>query len=238
MTDPRRENFLLRSIARTDASVRDLEMERQQMPRRVAEVERKLAKIDADEAAALERLEAIKKERRALEQSLQDDEAQLKRYKAQLMQVGSNKEYTAMLHEISAVEKKIDQEEERLLALMDEVETASAASKETVAVFHEQRGVATAEKQAIETRATAIATELTRLRQEKPKFLAELEVGTRKRYERLLARHGDAGVVRLAEGHCGGCGTQIPPQVDVEVRQGDQIITCQSCGRILVDDTG
>jgi predicted nucleic acid-binding Zn-ribbon protein len=236
VTDPQRENFLLQSIARADATLRDLEFERQQLPKRIAEVERALAKIDADEAAAAARLEAVQKERRTLEQALQDHEAQLKKYKAQLMQVGSNKEYTAMLHEISAVEKKVDEEEERLLVLMDEVETAKTSNRESVAGFGEQRDARIAEKQTIEARMEEISTELARLRTEKPKFLAELETATRKRYERLLQRHGDAGVVRLVGGHCGGCGTQIPPQVDVEIRKGNQIITCQSCGRILVDD--
>jgi len=236
VTDPQRENFLLLSIARADAALRDLEFEQQQLPKRIAVVERALAKIDADEAAALARLEAVRKERRTLEQALQDHEEQLKKYKAQLMQVGSNKEYTAMLHEIGAVEKKIDEEEERLLLLMDEVETAETSNDETVAGFREQRDTRTAEKQTIEARVEEVTAEVARLRQEKPKLLGELEPATRKRYERLLQRHGDTGVVRLSGGHCGGCGTQIPPQVDVEVRKANQIITCQSCGRILVDD--
>ncbi|MDH3197819.1 MAG: C4-type zinc ribbon domain-containing protein [Candidatus Krumholzibacteria bacterium] len=234
--DPQRENFLLLSIARTDSTLRDLEVEQQQLPKRVAELERTLAKIDAGEAEAAARLESMQKERRVLEQSLQDHEEQLKKYKGQLMQVGSNKEYTAMLHEIGAVEKKIDEEEERLLVLMDEVETATTSNKETVAGFREQHGARSAEKQGIEARLEEITAHVARLHEEKPKLLTELETATRKRYERLLQRHGDAGVVRLTNGYCGGCGTQTPPQVAVEVRKGDQIITCQSCGRMLVDD--
>ena len=50
----------------------------------------------------------------------------------------------------------------------------------------------------------------------------------------LAERHRDVAVVRAEAGHCGACRQQIPPQMAVEVRKNDQLITCPACGRILV----
>ena len=33
---------------------------------------------------------------------------------------------------------------------------------------------------------------------------------------------------------CGGCYNRIPPQRQVDIRQGKKLIVCEYCGRILV----
>ena len=62
--------------------------------------------------------------------------------------------------------------------------------------------------------------------------------------ERLLAaydrirrnvRNGLA-VVTVKRDACGGCFNRIPPQRQVDIRQGKKIIICEYCGRILVAD--
>ena len=60
--------------------------------------------------------------------------------------------------------------------------------------------------------------------------------------ERLLAaynrirsnvRNGLA-VVTVTRDACGGCFNRIPPQRQVDIRQGKKLIVCEYCGRILV----
>ncbi|MCO5279826.1 MAG: C4-type zinc ribbon domain-containing protein [Chitinophagales bacterium] len=36
---------------------------------------------------------------------------------------------------------------------------------------------------------------------------------------------------------CGGCYTKVPSQRQAEIRQRKSIITCEHCGRILIDFT-
>ena len=56
-------------------------------------------------------------------------------------------------------------------------------------------------------------------------------------YERIRrnVRNGLA-VVTVKRDACGGCFNRIPPQRQVEIRQGKKIIICEYCGRILVTD--
>ena len=43
-------------------------------------------------------------------------------------------------------------------------------------------------------------------------------------------------VVTVKRDACGGCFNRIPPQRQVDIRQGKKIIICEYCGRILVAD--
>jgi predicted nucleic acid-binding Zn-ribbon protein len=50
---------------------------------------------------------------------------------------------------------------------------------------------------------------------------------------RRSVRNGLA-VVTVKRDACGGCFNRIPPQRQVDVRQGKKLIVCEYCGRILV----
>ena len=62
--------------------------------------------------------------------------------------------------------------------------------------------------------------------------------------ERLLSAYGrirsnvrnGLAVVTVKRDACGGCFNRIPPQRQVEIRQGKKLIVCEYCGRILVAD--
>ncbi|MFQ5772654.1 MAG: zinc ribbon domain-containing protein, partial [bacterium] len=53
-------------------------------------------------------------------------------------------------------------------------------------------------------------------------------------YERIRRVKGKTAVVEINKYACGGCFATIPPQKKVEIRHMDQLILCESCGRILV----
>jgi predicted nucleic acid-binding Zn-ribbon protein len=59
-----------------------------------------------------------------------------------------------------------------------------------------------------------------------------LEVRVLRYYNRIRERYNDA-VVPLQEGHCSGCGMEITPLMQQEVRRGIGINYCGGCGRIL-----
>ena len=56
-------------------------------------------------------------------------------------------------------------------------------------------------------------------------------------YNRIRSnvRNGLA-VVTVTRDACGGCFNRIPPQRQVDIRQGKKLIVCEYCGRILVTE--
>jgi predicted nucleic acid-binding Zn-ribbon protein len=46
--------------------------------------------------------------------------------------------------------------------------------------------------------------------------------------------HNGLAVVTVNRDACGACYNRIPPQRQVDIRQGKKLIVCEYCGRILV----
>jgi len=234
MTDLRREIHLLITIAKLDAQLSACRNESGQLPEKVEKIDRNLTAIEKAVSEASTHLEAIKKERRLLEQKLQDSTEKVKKLKVQLMEIKTNKEYQAMLHEIGHSEETIDQNEERLLMLMDELDQQGLETGGFTKQKDEEKKQLSAEKADLETRISYLGEEVKRLEGEKPKILAELDPQIKKRYDRILAKLHDFGVTHVVDDVCQGCHSRIPPQAALEVKKNDQIIACQACGRILV----
>ncbi|UCG53087.1 MAG: hypothetical protein JSW58_05910 [Candidatus Latescibacterota bacterium] len=234
MTDLRRELHLLISIAKLDGDLNACRTELALLPAKIEEVNKSVAVIDKAMSEAAAHFEDMKKERRSLERMLDDHTEKIKKLRTQLMEVKTNKEYTAMLQEIEHLEKGIDDKEERLLILMDELDQQSARNRGFTSENEEKRKHLLTEKTNLENRTKALGETVKRLEAEKPKILAELDPLTKKRYDRILAKLGDFAVAHVEADICHGCFSRIPPQTALEVKKNDQIITCEVCGRILV----
>lgn len=233
MTDLTRDIHLFTTVARIEAGLAIHRQSLQRLPQEIAAIETAIAKIDADEKAAHDRLEDMKKLRRDVEKKLREHEDHLNKVRGQQSLIKTNEEYTAMLKEVSNLESAISQEEEQLLILMDQIETAEKTTAAHADTFRTERATKNAEKARLEGEVARVTAEARKLSTEKPKILSEISPALQKRYERL-APHRDVVVTRAEGDHCGGCRQQIPPQLAVEVRKNNQLITCPACGRILV----
>jgi len=232
--DIKHEVMILVAIAKVDAELNARRQELEGIPEKQRRLEREIAKIDKSKREAQEHWEAMRKERRRLEAALEDNSELIKKYKTQLLTVKTNKEYAAILKEIETVEKDTDQKEERLLILMDEMDGQAQQNEEFLARLEQQRKERVREQEELARRKKQLEEEMGEWEGKKPALLAELSPSLRKRYERILAKLGDVAVTNVRDQICQGCFSKIPPQTANEVKLNDRIITCQTCGRILV----
>ncbi len=234
MTDIQRETHLLISIAKIDADLNAFRTESAALPGKIEKIDRNIQAIEKMITEAETHLEEMQKEKRFTEQGLEDSLVKINKLKVQLMSVQNNKEYTAMNHEIEHLEKGIDTKEERLLILMDELDQQVGQTGDFRTGKDGEKSLLVAEKETLEGRLSEIAENMTRLENEKPKLLNELDPQLKKRYDRILAKLHDYAVTNVVGEVCQGCFSRIPPQFVLEVKKNDQIILCQACGRILV----
>jgi predicted nucleic acid-binding Zn-ribbon protein len=234
MSDVERSVHVLASIARLDVTARDRRAELAKIPVRVGKVDRQLAELAAREEKAVAKFENTKKERKQIETDIEDLQEKIKKSKTKLTEVKTNHEYTAALKEIETFESEIDAREERLLELMDLQESIEATHSEDMAKIASERAQLETEKGGQLDRQASLEADVKDAVEEKPKLLHELDDNVRRQYDRLMSRYGDVAVVPCRGEHCGGCGTQVPPQVAVEVKANRELINCQGCGRLLV----
>ena len=109
-------------LKRLDAELADVPRLREELEARVARDRRRLD-------AAREALETSQKRRKQNESEVQDLEGKRSKYKGQLMDVKTNKEYTAMLHEIETVEREIRSREDLILEEMERAEIAQRGGR-------------------------------------------------------------------------------------------------------------
>jgi predicted nucleic acid-binding Zn-ribbon protein len=54
-----------------------------------------------------------------------------------------------------------------------------------------------------------------------------------RRYEKSRQKAGGSVVVLLQDGSCTACGLAVPRSVLQSINQGNELVTCDQCGRIL-----
>ncbi len=212
-------------LGRVQADLHELPRLRTALEERVA-AER--ARFDAARAGA----EASAKARKEHERAVQDLETKRSKYKGQLMEVKTNKEYTAMLHEIEAVEREIRALEDQVLEEMEKAEGLAADVKREEAAFKLVEQGAAGERNDLAGREAKLSAEAARLRTERDAVLATVPEEERTLYQRVAKLRGTA-VAEARDGECQTCHMRLRLQVWVELRQGDGLFQCESCSRIL-----
>ncbi len=232
--DIKHDIHILISIARIDAELADLKSQAAAVPAKKLSNENILAEIDKAENESKSSLEEMHKEKRSLEVKLEENDAVIKKYKTQLLEIKTNKEYTALLKEIAAIEKDIDDCEEKLLLLMDEIDSQESRSRDLAGEVAEKRTELKKGLSELADKEQFLWEEISKLETKKPALLKELAPRLNKKYDRLLSKMSDFAVTNVIEEICQGCFSRMPPQTVNEVKKNDRIICCETCGRILV----
>ena len=218
-----------------DAELRRLEGELGQVPRARQEIDARVAgersRLDAAKAA----LDAATKARKGHETAVQDLEGKRSKYKGQLMDVKTNKEYTAMLHEIEGVEREIRSREDQILEEMEKMEGLAQDVKREEGAFKLIEAEGKKEKAEIDAREAKLKAEAAQAAAEREAALASVPETVRARYERIAKLRG-TGVAEAKDGRCETCHVKLRVQVWVEVRKNESVIECDSCSRILYYD--
>ena len=216
----------------TDNEIKRVEAALQDLPRRRAEIEAEWALAGEQLTAARERLTAAQTRRRGNEGALQDLESHRSKYRSQLMEVKTNREYQAMLHEIESVEREIRGIEDRIIEDMEAAEGLSAA------LTREQQVLAEAEKRHqqaisdIEAQKRVLDEQRQRWLAERAALAGTLPAELIELYTRVARLRG-AAVAEARDGTCQQCRMVLRPQMYVELKRNDQVVQCPSCSRVL-----
>lgn len=213
--------------------VRDREKKRDTVPPDLIEVDREYKEKVEAVAQLRARLTQAELERRKAEGELADLKERLKKYQTQLRNVQSSREYSAALNEIDGVEKSIRSTEDTFLELEGEIETARAdldAREETLPAETEQHEERLKDWR-VEQR--AINDELAAAQLEIAQLESEIPPRDRAEFRRLVDKKHGLAVVLAVGGSCSACHVKIRPAAMQILKQGREIIYCDSCKRIL-----
>jgi len=183
------------------------------IPLRIQDLEQSVAHHRADVAKAKDELAGLLKDRRKLEGDLAMVETRISKYQGQLMEVKTNKEYTAMLSEIETVKNERGGIETRILQEMEAADALERSIREKeIELAAEQRKVSAAlevlgrEQEGLEAQNARLDAERKEVEGGLPRELVT-------EFVRISRGRGGLAVARVVAGLCQGCSVRIQPRV-------------------------
>jgi predicted nucleic acid-binding Zn-ribbon protein len=225
------------------AAVRLQEVDNQsaELSKEVADLPKHIALIENKLAGALRRLEMDKaalvangKERKRLEGEIQVQNQKISKLRDQMLASKNNDQYRSFQHEIEFCETEIRKHEDRILELMSESDPLEKNVKAAEISLVEEKKQVDAEKIQARDKTAVDEKALAELRARRSEITSEITPAVLSNYERLRKSRRGIAVAELADGRCTACHIGVRPQFMQELRRGDKVMCCESCGRILV----
>ena len=222
------------ALQNLDTTIRKLEKDQEAIPERRAEIEKEFDQR-AFEIRALEtRRDEAKHTRARLENEVVEQKGRAERAERNLMSSKKQDEYTAAIREADSARKQISQLETQILEQLETLEQAEAALNERADEIVSLNSDRDAKLKAFDDETGTIGDRLAVARKERDEVFANLPKQLSNMYARIKARIRDGVAVAEARNRsCSACFMSLRPQVMAEIRRGEEVITCDNCGRIL-----
>jgi predicted nucleic acid-binding Zn-ribbon protein len=230
----REELAKLIDLQKTDTNIRRLKKAIETADKRRADIEQEFEKHASSIREIQLRRDQIADERADLERQIAENKTYLERADRNLKHAQNQKEYETAMRETDALQKQIGTLEgaalEKITAL-EEVEKVLEERSEEINSLDAKREKALTDFDKEIAKAREEFASETAKRQEVfvtlPKNLAAV-------YDRMAQRSKDGiAVAEVVNDSCSACFMHLRPQMQLEVKRGDQIITCENCARIL-----
>lgn len=229
-----REQLLnLIKLQELDLQITQISRKMESEPEALVALKQELAKAKEDLAEAQKEFAEKEKIKKDAEWKLEECENRIKKSKQKMTEVKTNKEYQALLTEIDELGKMTSEWEEKILAALEEMETAKKNIVEREEKVKELEQRLDKAKKRLESAFTNLKKELVELRKKREEMVQTVPEDLLRRYDFIRERRNGRAVVAVDAEVCEGCNMHIPPQQYNELLRSDKFMTCPTCQRII-----
>ncbi len=227
----------LYELQKIDSQIDEINKVKGELPLEVQDLEDEIAGLNTrieNISREVEEFNSLTKQRR---REIDQAKIQITHYKEQQNNVRNNREFDAITKEIEYQELEIELAEKRLKEYAAGIKNKKAQLEDAETIATERGADLAAKKAELESIEAETADQVAELEAKAEKAKVKIDDRLLVAYNRIRrsVRNGLA-VVSVKRDACGGCYNRIPPQRQVDVRQGKKLIVCEYCGRILVSD--
>jgi len=190
-------------------------------------------KFDKEFENEKKKLQDLEKKRKEKERQIEDLHEKIKKLKEKTSQIKTNKEYQALLLEISLIEDSIKKEEDNLLLMFYEIDENIKILEKSRKEWESKKNEILQLRKDIESDAEKINNEIENLKEKRKNIVSQLPSELYEEYKELMKKHKGLAVAEVIDEICQGCFLHIPPQLYVEIKLNQTIKYCPQCGRIL-----
>jgi predicted nucleic acid-binding Zn-ribbon protein len=224
---------LLIQLQEIDANIRIQSEQKKKLPEALAALERRRTAANDDLAMVKESLQTAQKNKRERDKDLEVGAQKIDKLKARASEIKTNKEYQALLKEIEAAEQESKAIEDDILLLMEKGDGAAAQITAAEQRARQEEEAIQAEQKQHEAEFAKLEEGLKAVEMARQELISRIKPSILAQYQKLLASKNGIAMAEARNEACSGCYMSIPPQVFVNVKKNESIITCPNCGRIL-----
>ena len=224
----------LLELQRCDARLMDAQRKRDDIPRRREALKAALQAARAVHEQAKKDLDAARLARRGHEKEIEVIQSEGAKLDRQLLDVKTNKEYTAMLHEIQLLKTKRGDRETQVLECFEREEALQARAKKSEQEIADEEKRIRAGEADFDKESAVLDQAIHSIRTDRDQIKPRVPATLLSRYDRLASSRNGVAVAEVRKAACGACFTALTPQAMQEVRRNDAVMTCEQCGRLLI----
>lgn len=225
---------MLLKLQNIDYDLEELDRSREYLPDMINNLKKEVEEVSRILKESEERLTQQVLQRKKLELDIEGINSELTKLQKQMRDIKTNREYDALVTEIANRKTKISESEEELLktlAEIDELQDKVKEYKERVVEVDKNNRV---QLESLGKETDSIGIKIKQKQDERRNISVRVNKLMLATYERVKKVKGGAAVVPVKKRACSGCYKSLPPQKIQEIKKGENLITCDSCGRILI----
>jgi len=216
-----------------DLRAAELRKEILSLPKYIAHIEKALdshlRKLDVDRAA----LAANHRDRKKYDDDIKVQEQKMSKLREQMMQAKTNDQYRAFQHEIEYCQQEIRKAEDHILDLMGESEPLEKNVKTAEAALKLEKEQVEKEQHRARERTAVDQKFLDDALRDRGEVVSGLDARTLSDYERIRKKWNGVAIAEATSGRCSACHIVLRPQFFQDLKRGEKVLHCESCGRII-----
>jgi hypothetical protein len=225
---------LLLELQVIDEDMGELDRSKVYLPEMIANISNEITVLEKEIVENERMLLDAKKRQKEIELDIETDKEELAKYQKQMKVIKTNKEYDALVAEIDTRKQRISDNEDEILKQMGIIDECTEKLGGLKSKLDETRDTTKAHMENLASEMNTLESKIIGKIKQRATLVKAIDRRVLSMYERIRKGKGSMAVVPIRKRSCGGCYKQIPPQLIQEIRRGDKIFTCDSCGRILI----
>jgi predicted nucleic acid-binding Zn-ribbon protein len=216
-----------------DSKILTIKSKLDEIPTRLEKADLLLRESQGSYNIIKKQLDELEKKKRAKEKELEVINDKIQKLKNRTSEIKTNKEYQAHLKEIENVEKERSDIEDEILNIMIDIDSVTKQLKDEEKKLNLEKEKIKNVKEQIQKEKQDMEYELSNVKTSRNELMEKIDQELYEQYINLLETCNGLAVTEAINEVCQGCNMNIPPQLFVELKKNENIITCPQCHRIL-----
>lgn len=203
------------------------------------DLESQIAAEAAELASLVERHRGTERESLDHDLELKTLEEKRTKFRTQLYggTVRNPRQLQDLQEEVGMLDREIGKTEDRMLELMDALESGRTETGERKGRLATMRERLRETQERYNSTTDRLRGEVGALDNRRKELAAQVPAQLLKRYEQIRVRQGNLGLVKVIGTNCPGCRVALPSETVKALKADRGTITCENCGRLLFWDS-